>query len=263
MTTRVKAPGEFCWINILTPQPDAARAFFADILGWTYGEIPGMGHFIKVGDCDAGGIFPNVGRDGKSEMHPMIGVMVKVASADAAAAKFRELGGAAEDPFDVGESGRMAVCHDPNGAQIDVWQPKRGGVTEVDSSLPGAPSWFETLTTDTDRAAKFYHGVFGWTAETSQMGDLRYTVFNLGSTPMAGMCALEPEKGAGTPRWDVYFTVTDPDATLTRAKELGAKVDVPARDIPGVGRLAGLTSPQGVFFYVMRYEPRAMAVGAS
>ena len=28
MTTRIRNPGEFCWINMLTPQPAEARDFF-------------------------------------------------------------------------------------------------------------------------------------------------------------------------------------------------------------------------------------------
>ena len=40
--------GQFCWINMLTPQPAQARAFFGKLLGWTYVEIPGMGHSVQV-----------------------------------------------------------------------------------------------------------------------------------------------------------------------------------------------------------------------
>ena len=31
----------------------------------------------------------------------------------------------------------------------------------------GAPTWFETLTSDTTRAIAFYEKMFGWTAKTS------------------------------------------------------------------------------------------------
>jgi predicted enzyme related to lactoylglutathione lyase len=36
MTTRIRNPGEFCWINMLTPQPAEACTFFEKLLGWTY-----------------------------------------------------------------------------------------------------------------------------------------------------------------------------------------------------------------------------------
>src|SRR5438477_399551 len=55
--TGIRKPGEFCWINMLTPQPAEAREFFGKVLGWTYFEMPGIGHGIKVGGRDIGGLF--------------------------------------------------------------------------------------------------------------------------------------------------------------------------------------------------------------
>ncbi len=55
MATR--SVGDFCWINMITPQPAAARAFFGSLLGWTFVEMPGMGHGIQVAGHDIGGLF--------------------------------------------------------------------------------------------------------------------------------------------------------------------------------------------------------------
>ena len=79
--------------------------------------------------------------------------MVKVDSADATCEKVASLGGQAKPAFDIMDQGRMAVCFDPNGAEFDVWEPRRIHGTDVDTTQHGAPSWFETLTTDVDRAA--------------------------------------------------------------------------------------------------------------
>jgi predicted enzyme related to lactoylglutathione lyase len=49
--------------------------------------------------------------------------------------------------------------------------------TEVDTSLHGAPTWFETLTTDTDRAGKFYSDLFGWSTQVQRMPGFDYTSF--------------------------------------------------------------------------------------
>jgi predicted enzyme related to lactoylglutathione lyase len=40
--TGFRQPGEFCWRNTLTPEPAQARAFFSELLGWTYADA-GMG----------------------------------------------------------------------------------------------------------------------------------------------------------------------------------------------------------------------------
>ena len=53
----LRKAGEFCWINMLTPRPAEAMEFFAAVLGWTYFEMPGIGHGIQVGGRDIGGLF--------------------------------------------------------------------------------------------------------------------------------------------------------------------------------------------------------------
>jgi predicted enzyme related to lactoylglutathione lyase len=147
----------------------------------------------------------------------------------------------------------MAVCFDPNGAAFDVWEPKKSQGTDVDSALHGAPTWFETITTDIERATKFYTGLFGWTPEVIPMPGFEYTTFKLEGAGVAGMmpttAAIEPVQ----PHWGTYFRVNDVDLAAQAAVDLGGKVCVPARDIAGIGRFADITSPQGVTFYVIRY----------
>jgi predicted enzyme related to lactoylglutathione lyase len=155
--------------------------------------------------------------------------------------------------FDIGDHGRMAVCFDPNGAQFDVWQPKKGPGTDVDTSLHGAPSWFETLTTDVDRARTFYCALFGWTAEAMPLPDMQYTTFRLGDGFVAGLMQITPEMGKIKPHWGTYFTVKDVEQAAREAVKLGGALCVPPRDVPGVGRFAGVVSPQGVMFYVIQY----------
>jgi predicted enzyme related to lactoylglutathione lyase len=55
------------------------------------------------------------------------------------------------------------------------------------------------------------------------------------------------------PFWTVYFLVDDPDEAAAKAVELGGQVCLPPTDVPGVGRLCALKSPQGVFFHAIRY----------
>jgi len=179
--------------------------------------------------------------------------MVKVANADAAVERVKALGGNAQPAFDIFDQGRMAVCFDPNGAAFDVWEAKKGGGMDADSSRHGAPSWFESMTTDVDRAAKFYAALFGWTPEAMPMEGFTYTTFKLGDAYVAGMMAITPDMGALAPHWGTYFTVDDADATAREAPALGASVYIPPMDVPGVGRFCGIVSPQGVPFMVMKY----------
>ncbi len=253
MRTGKRSAGEFCWINILTPRPAEAQAFFGKLLGWTYLEIPGLGHRVQVGGRDIGGMWDLAAPNTPPGTPPGIGVMVKVESADATVKKVISLGGKAKPAFDIMEQGRMAECFDPNGAQFDIWEPKKSHGNEADSSLHGSPSWHETMTTDVGRATAFYTALFGWTAEVMPMEGFAYTSFRLGDEFVAGMMAITPEMGPIPPHWAVYFTVADVDRTAREADALGATRCVPVQDIPGVGRFCGLTSPQGVIFYVIKY----------
>ena len=147
----------------------------------------------------------------------------------------------------------MAVCSDPNGADFDVWEPKNMPGTDVDPMLHGAPSWFETLTTDAGRATQFYADLFGWKPEAKPMPGFDYTTFALDGPPFAGLMPILPEMGNIPPHWGVYFTVDDADEAARVATDLGAEVFIPVQDIPGVGRFCGIISPQGVRFYAIQY----------
>ena len=254
MSSGTRKPSDFCWINMLTPRPGEARAFFGDLLGWTYSEIPGMGHSIKVDGHDIGGLFDLEGPNTPAGTWPLIGVMVKVENADATAAKAIALGGKADPAFDIMNAGRMSVMHDPTGAQIDVWEPKSMTGTNVDNRTHGAPSWFESLSRDSTKAAPFYCQLFGWTSHTASMGDFDYTSFLLDGQPIAGLMQITPEMGTFPSHWGTYFTVNDAEATPKRATELGATIFVPVRPVPGIGRFCGLISPQGVRFYAIEYN---------
>ena len=97
-------------------------------------------------------------------------------------------------PFDVTDSGRVAVLQDPVGAIFSVWQPKRHiGVGILRE--PGALCWTELITRDTSAAEKFYTQLFGWTAKRGTDGGMEYTELSNGRTAQAGLLALTPQMG--------------------------------------------------------------------
>ncbi|MEP6781301.1 MAG: VOC family protein [Gemmatimonadaceae bacterium] len=253
MTTGTRKNGDFCWINILTAAPVQARDFYSGVLRWTYTEMPGMGHGIQVAGKSIGALFDLNGQNTPPGARPTIGVMVKTESADAMAANFNANGGKALTPFDLGKRGRMAVAYDPVGANIDLLQAGSSAGTDVDSMVHGAPSWYETITSDVPNATKFYTTVFGWTAETTPMDGFDYTTFSLDGVPVAGMLPVAHVMDDVKPFWVVYFTVDDVDASVEKATQLGGSICIPATDIPGIGRFAGITSPQGITFHTIKY----------
>ncbi|HEX7880528.1 MAG TPA: VOC family protein [Candidatus Eisenbacteria bacterium] len=254
MTTGPRKFHDFCWTNMLTPQPARAQEFFTKVLGWSYGEIPGMGHLLKVDGHNMGAMFDTEGQFSMQGAPPHIGVLIKVADVDATAARVNALGGKAQAPFDVGPNGRMAVCFDPSGANFDVWQEGQQATRTDDSTHHGAASWFECLTTDPAACVSFYTELFGWTTRVMSMPGFEYTVFALDGAPVAGCMILMPESGGTKPHWSTVFTIDDADKAAALTAELGGTVIMPPHDVPGVGRASVLKSPQGVVFQVIKYS---------
>jgi len=63
-----------------------------------------------------------------------------------------------------------------------------------------------------------------------------------------------PQDAQGMPpMWGAYVTVDDVDATARTAEQLGAKLLVPPRDIPGVGRFCVIQDPQGAVISAITY----------
>jgi predicted enzyme related to lactoylglutathione lyase len=110
------------------------------------------------------------------------------------------------------------------------------------------------MTTDTKKAGDFYSTVFDWKRDVQNFGPLEYTMFANGDRPAGGMLQITPEMGPIPSNWLVYFAVDDCDAKVKQATDLGATVMKPAEDIPGIGRFAILTDPQGAALALIKLE---------
>jgi predicted enzyme related to lactoylglutathione lyase len=157
--------------------------------------------------------------------------------------------------FDVGDQGRMAVFQDPSGAFISAWQPADMDGFHADGT--NEFSWAELSSRALDQAVAFYGTVFGWTAETSPMGDgAPYTSFKVDGSFVAGGQDMNPMVPAEMPSyWLVYFGVDDVDASFRTVLDAGGREMMPPTDFPG-GRFAIVSDPQGAAFGLLRTRQR-------
>ena len=81
-----------------------------------------------------------------------------------------------------------------------------------------------------------------------------YHILSKGGVDRGGVTDQLP-KGAA-PHWLPYVHVDDVDATVARAKRVGATICVGPEDIPGVGRFGVLQDPVGASLAVMKPLPR-------
>lgn len=110
---------------------------------------------------------------------------------------------------------------------------------------PGIVSWNELVSRDPEASKKFYSQLFGWTAETMQMGPgAEYTMMKAGDRPAAGLIRMPAEAGPAPTMWMSYVTVPDLPAAVAKAKALGAKICKDITQLP-MGRFAIISDPQG------------------
>jgi predicted enzyme related to lactoylglutathione lyase len=113
--------------------------------------------------------------------------------------------------------------------------------------------WYDLMTTDTDAAAKFYESVIGWKASATDATDNPYFIFSSGETGVGGMMLIDATHGEGmTPGWNGYVWVDNVDTTTAKVLELGGKLWKGPQDIPGIGRFAVLSDPQGAVFLLFK-----------
>jgi hypothetical protein len=112
--------------------------------------------------------------------------------------------------------------------------------------------WYELITTDPDAAEAFYCKILNWSARDSGYPEMDYRLISA-NTDVAGLMKMPDEAcSAGMrPAWMGYILVNDVDDSIDAILAAGGQVQMPATDIPGVGRIAMLSDPQGAYFYIM------------
>jgi uncharacterized protein len=242
------AQGTPNWVDLQTTDQAAAKAFYGGVFGWTYDDQPmdagAVYSIAKIGDGQVAAIAPQSPELKAAGAPAMWNTYLAVDSVDDATAKVGPAGGTvAMEPFDVMDAGRMSFVLDPSGAPVALWQAGQHiGATLVNE--PGTVTWNE-LITDNPAAVAFYEQVLGVTTTTMDMGEGKYTMFQVGGKEVGGSM---PPQTAGVPNhWQVYFAVADADAVAAKIKQLGGSIVVEPFDTP-IGKMAVVADPQGAVF---------------
>ncbi len=249
MSAPPRLPGTVAWVDLSTPDPDAAAAFYTGLLGWQIdAEDTPMGRYV-IGLVDgqpaAGMMAP---APEAADAPPAWNVYVSVADIDATWAQALDAGATAlQPPMEVPGGDRIAALADPAGAVVGLMQPTPEGSMIVDAT--GAVAWIETDSRDRATSRRFYEQLFGWTARDD--ADADYTVFGQGGTDVAGLMDMPPGVPDEVPSyWLVYFAVDDVDAAVARARELGGTAATETMT-GGDMRFAVLEDPLGAVFAVL------------
>jgi predicted enzyme related to lactoylglutathione lyase len=251
-------PGKFVWFELVTGDAKKAQAFYGEVLGWKAQAFP-MGttsyDMILAGDTldtMIGGYAP--ARDGgPARWLSYLSVEDVDAAVKAAAANG---GTVVEPPSEVPGVGRRARIADPLGAELCPFRNAAGDPPDAPTAGPGRFFWNELHTSDPERVLPFYDKVIGYAHRALGMGPGdTYHILSHGGIDRAG--ATRHLAPGVAPHWLPYVAVEDVDATIARARALGAAIPVPPEEIPGIGRFGVLRDPAGAVLAVMKPLPRA------
>jgi len=246
--------GRFCWHELMTPDPDAAPAFYGPIMGWGTeawdgGEKPYT--MWTNGEQPLGGIMelPEEAKAAGAPPHWM--VYISTPDIVATTEKAKELGATVlMGPMEVPEVGTFSIIADPQGAVFSAFQPATSTPGHDGPPAMGEFSWHELATTDWEAAWSFYSGLFGWEKDDAMdMGDMgTYQMYNRGAHPLGGIYNKPDEVPMSM--WLVYVRVPDVAAAVESVKEMGGSVLRGPMDVPGGDIVAQFEDPQGAAFAV-------------
>jgi uncharacterized protein len=247
--------GRFVWFDLMTPDPEAAQAFYTAVVGWgtQVWEAPGMSYTMWTADeTPIGGIMKMPDEAVASGAPPHWLAYISTPDVDATTARAKELGSKIMvPPTDIPTVGRFSIFNDPQGAMIALFAPEKSG-----SASPGMPavghfSWHELATSDHAAALDFYTDLFGWEKTSAMdMGPAGvYQMYGIGGVPFGGIYNKTGDM-PGPPAWLHYARVADANAAVETITRLGGKVTSGPMEVPGGDLIVTGIDPQGGQFAV-------------
>ena len=248
----VGSHGCFVWYELTTIDADAAKTFYADVVGWDLRDasMPGAAYTLfTAGEVPVAGLTGLSAEARKMGAQPRWTGYVGVDDVDAATDRLRHLGGAVYvPPTDVPDVSRFSIVADPQAATLALvkWLNPAQEQPAAPTS-PGHVGWHELSAVDWEKAFAFYVELFGWQKVDADFGEIgTYLLFSAGGHSIGGMFTKPPT--VPMPFWLYYFNVGDIDAAAKRVKAGGGGILEGPLEARGGNRIARCTDPQGAMF---------------
>jgi uncharacterized protein len=131
----------FVWHDLITTDTVAAKAFYAQVFGWSMQAFPGENEYtvISAGSTGVGGIMPIPAEACERGAPACWQGYIAVPDVDVWAARIQAKGGATlQAPQDIPNVGRFAVVADLHGAAFIIFKPKGDGA--MPAARKGCPA---------------------------------------------------------------------------------------------------------------------------
>jgi predicted enzyme related to lactoylglutathione lyase len=253
MSTKISSwpAGTPVWVDLGVDDLAAAKSFYSDLFGWEYlsgGEDSGDYLLAQIDGRAVAGVGPKQ----DPAMPTVWTTFLASDDVDVTSKKVTAAGGQLlAPPFDVMDSGRMAMAADSVGAVFGVWQAGTHiGAERVNEH--GALCWNELHTRDYATARSFYSEVFDVSYQDVTEDDFVYSTIKrpLDGREVGGI-HHDTELAENVPNyWLAWFASDDVEATATQAVKLGSTLLMPVTESP-LGRMAIVQGPQGEVFGII------------
>jgi hypothetical protein len=257
--------GDFIWYELITPDPDGAKAFYDAVVGWNIAAEgpPEFNGYRMIGRSDgkfAGGVLPLTQEMQQHSACPMWLGYVHVPDVDKSVAAIEQAGGKTHmAATNIPEVGRIAMVTDPQGAPFYVMKPippANDPTMKSDVFSPSAEQrvgWNELSTSDPAAARSFYGEQFGWTSdEFMPMGELgEYRFLDHHGERIGAVCGVMPGQ---SPKWRYYIRVPSISAAKTAAELKGGTIHMGPHQVPTGDFIIIGTDPQGAEFALVGGE---------
>jgi predicted enzyme related to lactoylglutathione lyase len=250
--------GSFIWYELTTTDLQAAKAFYAGVVGWGTRDasMAGLPYTVfTAGEASVCGMMELPKNASRAGEKPMWIGYICVDDVDAVADRIKLLGGAVHvPPVDILYVSRFSVVSDPQMATFALFKWQNAG-QEQPANLPtqGRVVWHELLADDLEKAWLFYSEVFGWQkaeANSSALG--AYHQISVGGQTIGGMMAKPPTVPVSC--WLYYFNVGDIDAAVQRVRAGSGQVVSGPIEVPGGNWIAQCADPQGAIFALLGHR---------
>lgn len=118
-------------------------------------------------------------------------------------------------------------------------------MSEKEKPEIGSITWFDLTVHNAEKVKDFYAKVVGWVPQGLSMGD--YDDFTMSAPESnkvaAGICHAKGLNAKLPPQWLIYITVEDVDKSAESCIQLGGKIIVEPKNMPGYGRYCVIQDP--------------------
>jgi predicted enzyme related to lactoylglutathione lyase len=245
--------GRFVWHELMTTDPEAAKAFYTAVIGWGTKPWEGPNPYTlwTWGESQMGGLMAMPAEARAQGAPPNWMAYIATPDVDATTAQASKLGAKIlRPPADIPEVGRFSIIQDPQGAVFSAFTPNQPGQPEKAPGL-GDFSWHELATSDQKAAWSFYSDLFGWQSPPDWSMDMGaagvYQMYGNNGLMYGGIYNKGKET-PGPPAWLHYIRVEDVHRTSEKVKEHGGKIVNGPMEVPGGSWVAMCVDPQGAAF---------------